>query len=193
MTKAETGLQALAAEGDGTGHELPSRIGELVVPQAILERSARLIAPFRKKRVEGALLWYGYRAQGDRCIVTTCVSPDQTNTFGSYSISAESMRAVRRALRPYGLLLLVQVHTHPGEAYFSDGDAEHALNKRAGALNMILPNFGRADWVTRKGFAMAEREPTPEWRIWDREDWTRIRAVPTEFHGDGDRTNRRSR
>jgi hypothetical protein len=122
-------------------------------------------------------------------VVTSCVTPAQTNTFGSYSISAESMRAVRHAVRPYRLLLLVQIHTHPGKAYFSDGDAEHALNKRAGALNMILPNFGKADWATRKGFAMAECELTPEWRMWGRDDWARFRVVPTELHGDGHGAN----
>jgi hypothetical protein len=88
-------------------------------------------------------------------------------------------------VRPFGLLLLLQIHTHPGEAYFSDGDSEHALNKRAGALNMILPNFGRANWATRKGFAMAERELTPEWRMWEHEDWTRFRIIPTELNGHG--------
>ena len=95
MKKAEaTGPQAFPAEGDRGGLELPNRIAELLVPQAVLERSDRLIAPFRKKRVEGALLWYGYRVEGDhRCIVTTCVSPGQTNRFGAYFISAESMRS----------------------------------------------------------------------------------------------------
>lgn len=171
-----------ASEESGGSHELPRHIAELIVPESILVASDRLIASFRERQVEGALLWYGYCFAGDRCVVTTCVRPEQVNTPGSYSISADSMRAVRRQLRPHALLLLVQIHTHPEMAYFSGGDAEHALNKQVGALNLVAPNFGHADWQTCKDFAMVERTPNGKWRPWVKEDWKRLRVVPTEMN-----------
>jgi hypothetical protein len=80
---------------------------------------------------------------------------------------------------------LVQIHTHPQAAFLSEGDANHALNKRAGALNMIVPDFGTADWTHFRGFAMVERDSKGHWVPWTDADWSRLAVLPAEanFHG----------
>ncbi|WP_036053468.1 Mov34/MPN/PAD-1 family protein [Bradyrhizobium sp. URHD0069] len=158
--------------------ELPQCIGRLLVTPGVLERSRELLDPFRTLRVEGCLLWYGFVLDSQSCLVTTCVCPTQKSDATTYDIPAESMRDVRRAVRPHGLLLLVQIHSHPTRAFFSVEDEEHALNSRPGALNMIVPDYGNARWIEQNRFCIVERNETGQWERWSSKDWNRLIIVP---------------
>ena len=158
--------------------DLPSRIQRLLVAQPLLNASREYLEPYRLGKLEGCLLWYGYVLDEGNCIVTTCVRPPQTNRPRSYSISAEGMRTVRHAVRPFGLLLLVQIHTHPVEAFFSEWDEQNALNKAPGALNMILPDYGSAPWIDTNRFCVVENDGAENWRPWEADDWKRLEILP---------------
>jgi hypothetical protein len=158
--------------------ELPSRVGRLLVTPGVLEHSRELFDPFRSRNVEGCLLWYGYVLDGDTCIVTTCVRPTQASYATTYAIPAASMRDVRRQVRPHNLLLLVQIHSHPAKAFFSDWDEDHALNNRMGALNMIVPDYGNARWIDTGRFCMVERNDAGQWERWSAADWGRLVTIP---------------
>jgi hypothetical protein len=153
--------------------ELPSRIDTLLVGSAVLKRSRELLEPFRARKVEGCLLWFGYVLDNDTCVVTTCVKPTQASYATTYTISAEAVREVRRHVRPHRLMLLVQIHTHPKDAYFSQWDEEHALNKRPGALNMIVPDHGNIRWIETERFCIVERTGAERWEPWSKQDWSR--------------------
>jgi len=157
--------------------ELPTHIQTLIVPQYIIERSIDLLAPFRARQVEGCLLWFGHPGSEGDCTVLTVVRPDQENKRGFYSISAASMRAVRHVMRPQNLLLLMQIHTHPKESFFSEWDAKNALNKRQGALNMVIEDFGKATWITPGPFNIVEMDEIGEWQPWAAGDWRRLKVV----------------
>ncbi len=158
--------------------ELPSRIGHLLVTPTVLERSRELLDPCRARRIEGCLLWCGYVLDDETCVVATCIRPAQASYATTYEISAESIRQVRLRVRPHRLLLLVQIHSHPKRAFFSKWDEEHALNNRAGALNLIAPNYGDARWIDTKRFCMVERNHLGQWQRWSIEDWPRLVIVP---------------
>lgn len=158
--------------------ELPTCIERLLVSSAILDRSAELLEPFRKRELEGCLLWFGYVLDATTCVISTCVCPMQQSYPTYYEISASAMRDVRRQVRPYGLLMLVQIHSHPTRAFFSNWDEDHALNNRAGALNMVIPNYGNAQWIDTATFCMTERTEDHQWRPWSADDWRRLVVVP---------------
>jgi hypothetical protein len=158
--------------------ELPNRIGRLLITPAVLEHSRELLDPFRARRIEGCLLWYGFVLDADTCLVTICVCPAQKSRATTYEIPVESMRDVRRLVRPYGLLLLMQIHSHPKRAFFSEWDEEHALNNRAGALNMIVPDYGNTRWIDQERFCMVERNQTGQWERWSSEEWGRLVTLP---------------
>lgn len=157
--------------------ELPTRIESLIVPQQIILQSRSLLDPCRLKRVEGCILWYGSVEGTDRCVVRAALRPAQVGRPQSYDIAAEGIRDVRRQTRPLGLLLIMQIHTHPSLAYFSDWDAENALNKRPGALNMILPNYGDVQWMDSKNMCVVELNRHGQWIPWSNGDWNRISIV----------------
>jgi len=158
--------------------ELPLRIGSLVVSPGVLDRSRGLLDPFRVRKVEGCLLWYGYVLDADTCIVTTCVCPAQASYSTRYAIRAESMRDVRQQVRPHRLLMLLQIHSHPAAAFFSERDEEHALNNRTGALNMIVPDYGNIRWIDTERFCVVERNNLGRWVRWSPEDWARLVTIP---------------
>ena len=43
-----------------------------------------------------------------------------------------------------GLLLLAQVHSHPGEAYHSEADDRYAIVTAEGGYSLVAPDFGDA-------------------------------------------------
>ena len=158
--------------------ELPARINRLSISQRVIDASLALVEPARTNQVECCLLWFGYVLDEETCFATTCVYPPQVNRARSYDIPAEAMRTVRQNVRPHGLLLLLQIHTHPQLAFFSDWDAEHAFNKRQGALNLILPDYGNAPWLDTARFCMVEMNNRDEWQPWQQNDWRRLQIVP---------------
>jgi len=161
--------------------ELPSVIRRLLVPSSVIATTQRLLDPFKSQCVEGCVLWYGYVLDDDTCLTTTCVRPLQRSTSGNFVVPAESIRSVRKALRPHGLLMLMGIHTHPRRAFFSEWDEENALNKRKGALNMVVPDFGNVEWIDAKRFCVVEMDERGTWREWSGADWNRIQLLPSQL------------
>jgi hypothetical protein len=161
--------------------ELPRRIQKLYVSDAIVHESSNLLEPYRAKKVEACLLWYGYVLDEESCMVTTCVFPRQANHPTSYAIAAEYMREVRRSVKQLNLLLIMQVHTHPRTAYFSEWDAENALNKAMGALNMVVPDYGAVRWIDYARFCIVEKDEADAWRLWSGAEWERLKVVPASL------------
>jgi hypothetical protein len=158
--------------------ELPTKIRHLLLNEHIINVSRELLEPFRTAGVEGCLLWFGLVLDSETCFVTSCIRPPQENRRQSYAIPSPAIRAVRQQVRPHGLLLLMQIHTHPRQAFFSEWDAENALNKRPGALNMVIPDFGNVQWIDRSRFCLVELDDQDIWQPWSRDDWQRLRVIP---------------
>jgi hypothetical protein len=158
--------------------ELPSRIKTLVISQKVIDASRALIEPGRENGTECCILWYGYVLDQETCIATTCVYPPQINRPRSYDIPVQAMKLVRKEVRAHGQLLVLQIHTHPQLAYFSEWDAEHALNKQQGALNLVLPDYGNAAWIDTERFCMVEMNNRDQWQPWAADDWQRLTIVP---------------
>lgn len=157
--------------------ELPRHIECLLVGPGLLERSRELLDPYRVRKVEGCLLWYGYVLDQQTCLVTTCIRPAQRGYARTYEIPADSIREVRQHVRRHHLLLMVQIHSHPAQAFFSSWDEHHALNKQLGAFNMVVPDYGNISWIDIDRFCMVERIEG-HWRRWKRQDWDRLVILP---------------
>lgn len=160
--------------------ELPPKIERLLFSQRLIKNTVELFESFQMSEVEGCVLWYGYVLNGGDCLATTCVRPRQQGHRTNYSVSADGVRAVRREVRRHGMLLLLQIHTHPREAFFSEWDELNALNKGQGALNMVVPHFGNECWINPASFCVVERIDK-EWRSWGAADWQRLHLIPDQM------------
>jgi len=75
-------------------------------------------------------------------MITTIVAPAATTTPGSVHCSEAQMLAVTRAGRAHGLIVIAQVHSHPGSsAIHSVGDDTMVFLPREGLLSIVVPHY----------------------------------------------------
>ena len=92
---------------------------------------------------EGIVFWGGKELEG-LTLYTTAVIPHAIHTKGSVQCDEAAIREVVRALRPHGLGLLAQIHSHPGgDARHSHGDDDMILLPFEGMLSIVVPWYGR--------------------------------------------------
>jgi proteasome lid subunit RPN8/RPN11 len=53
------------------------------------------------------------------------------------------MAAVFDELRSERLMIVAQVHSHPGDAFHSEADDEWAIVRHEGAYSIVVPRFAR--------------------------------------------------
>ncbi len=97
--------------------------------------------PARRARHEGVVLLLG-RASGEKVSVLQCVCPQAITSRGSFHISAREMARVVALATDLDLHIVGQVHTHPGEAYHSEGDEEGANIRYDGFVSIVIPDYG---------------------------------------------------
>jgi proteasome lid subunit RPN8/RPN11 len=94
---------------------------------------------------EGIVYWAG-RADAADWIVTTVIVPEALTTWGSFRTSAAANARVVALLAKADLVLLGQVHSHPGTVVdHSGGDDRDALMPYPEFLSIIVPNYGRTN------------------------------------------------
>jgi proteasome lid subunit RPN8/RPN11 len=71
------------------------------------------------------------------------MKPRALTTWGSFSVDQNAMAKIVRKACDYGLQVVGQVHTHPGEAFHSDGDEQGARIRYSGYASIVIPEYGR--------------------------------------------------
>jgi len=94
-------------------------------------------------RSEGLVYWGGVVGATGETIVTSLLKLNHEPQGGCVRPTAEEMRALLRTLRKRDEKLVAQIHSHPGEAFHSLGDSQHATSYHQGFISIVLPNFGR--------------------------------------------------
>jgi proteasome lid subunit RPN8/RPN11 len=115
------------------------------VPSHLLSATESALVTFRGPEGphEGIVFWGGREMEGIT-LFTTAVTPRAVHTRGSVQCDEAAIRGVVHALRPHGLGLLAQVHSHPGgDARHSDGDDVMILLPFEGMLSIVVPWYGR--------------------------------------------------
>jgi proteasome lid subunit RPN8/RPN11 len=115
---------------------------KLIVSQACLGAIQAGLEPEVRKGHEGIVYLLG-RTDGIIALATTIFRPEARTTPGSFHVEPRAMAACIQAAAKYELQVVGQLHTHPGEAYHSDGDVEGARIRYPGYASVVLPNYGR--------------------------------------------------
>ncbi len=100
------------------------------------------VAAETAERHEGIAYLLG-QTNGSTTIVLGAVRPESHTTRGSFNVSSLAMAKVVRKANDAGLQVVGQIHTHPGEAYHSDGDVEGARIAYEGFVSIVAPDYGR--------------------------------------------------
>lgn len=92
---------------------------------------------------ENILYWAG-KSSADGWLLTTCIAPVATTTWGSYSTTSTENARVVKFLAENNLELLCQVHSHPaGSVGHSAGDDGGAFMPFENFLSIVVPHYGR--------------------------------------------------
>ena len=100
------------------------------------------LEPNIKQGKEGIAYLLG-QSDGITTLVVSVIRPQAVTTRGSFSVSSLAMAQVMRTAVGYGLHAVGQAHTHPGEAYHSEGDNEGARIAYNGYVSVVFPDYGR--------------------------------------------------
>jgi hypothetical protein len=118
-------------------------------------------------------------SQADGGVVTTVTLPDARERDGDWEVDAEEMRRAGRHLRPYGLVRLAQVHSHPATwTGHSETDDERAFSHQTGAISIVLPGYALTyPGLTDAGVHLRERSSWRELEAHEVHDY--VRVVPS--------------
>ena len=118
---------------------------QYTVSRSLLRESAVTLRSLSRRLRESAILWIG--AADDRnARVRGITVPKQFTTADHFEVPLEERLKLAQRLAYSGEKLLVQLHTHPGEAFHSLADDRLALPRHTGALSIVVPNFA-AEWI----------------------------------------------
>jgi hypothetical protein len=90
---------------------------------------------------EGAVLWIAER-EVDSFRVQRVIAPRQSASRWHFDVPLEERMRIAMTLREKQVVLL-QVHSHPEEAFHSPRDDRKAMVDRQWALSIVVPNFCR--------------------------------------------------
>jgi proteasome lid subunit RPN8/RPN11 len=83
------------------------------------------------------------RTDGAVTLGVAVFAPEARTTAGSFHVPPRAMVSCVQAAARFELQVVAQIHTHPGEAYHSDGDVEGAKIRYPGYASLVLPEYGR--------------------------------------------------
>lgn len=113
----------------------------LVTTDALDDLRAALVRS-QQRGHEGIAYLLG-RTDGAVTLAAAVFAPEARTTAGSFHVSPRSMVSCMQAAARFELQVVAQVHTHPGQAYHSDGDVEGAKIRYPGYASLVLPEYGR--------------------------------------------------
>jgi proteasome lid subunit RPN8/RPN11 len=99
------------------------------------------LAPSQASRNEGVCFLLG-RTDGNTAVCITAVRPKAKTGPGYFHVPAFAMAEVLEIAMDLDLQIVAQVHTHPVDAFHSDGDEDGANIRYDGFVSIVLPNYG---------------------------------------------------
>ena len=93
------------------------------------------------RRHEGIVYFVGLTT-GTTTLALWATGPEATATPTSVDVEAPAVGEVIRAAAAAGLQVVGQLHTHPGDAYHSEGDLIGMRIRHPGYFSTVVPDYG---------------------------------------------------
>lgn len=155
------------------------------VTAAVLAQTLRSLQSFGDSEGphEGIVYWAG-RTTPDEWVITTVILPEAVTTWGSFRTSAAANARVVALLATADLVLLAQVHSHPGRVVdHSGGDDADALMPYEDMLSLIVPHYGRTVLWPLDQCGVHRFEHGRFRRLTTKEVGATFRVIPTTLGG----------
>jgi hypothetical protein len=105
--------------------------------------TARALRRVGQGRNEAAALWQGRIVTDTEAEVTTLIVPKQITGPAHFNIPVEERLRIIDEINKVGEFVLIQLHTHPKEAFHSKADDFRAVTKHLHAISIVIPHFGK--------------------------------------------------
>jgi hypothetical protein len=130
------------------------------VPFEILDESLEFLRRQGRRGHEGVALWAG-RFGGDGFQIGRAIIPRQTTGRLFYRISNDETFRVLESVSNEDLVIPMQIHSHPQEAFHSEVDDERAFIRHENAISIVVPYFADfpvAEFLLRARFYRLREE-----------------------------------
>ena len=120
----------------------PAEPPRLILTEPSVGALRSCMEPEIKQGKEGIVYLLG-QSDGTTTLIVSAIRPQAQTTQGSFFVSSLAMAQTVRAAADFGLQVAGQAHTHPGQAYHSEGDEKGAHIAYDGYVSLVFPDYGR--------------------------------------------------
>jgi hypothetical protein len=128
------------------------KITKIILPIRFVEHTYEHLGNAGQQHVEGVGLWFGRQEEDIFTIYSSLIPAQQAYRLEEgllYQVGGEELHRINKWAYEQKLLLLVQIHSHPGEAYHSETDDAFPIVTMLGGFSIVIPNFA-SDPIDRK-------------------------------------------
>ncbi len=120
---------------------IPPTISRYQVPADIVRDTVQTLKTHSAGWREAVALWQGRVLDAHTARVTGLIVPRQDTGPLHFNVPlAERLRIVGE-VSAVDEFILIQLHTHPREAFHSEADDRLAITKHTGAISIVVPDF----------------------------------------------------
>jgi Prokaryotic homologs of the JAB domain len=120
---------------------VPPTLRSYMVDRRLLNETAEALRKTGRGQREAAALWQGRILSHERAQVTKLIVPVQIAGALHFNIPLRERLRIVEEISKVGQFILIQLHTHPHEAFHSAADDRFAVTKHLGAISIVIPNF----------------------------------------------------
>ena len=124
---------------------IPPSLSRYRVPRVLLQSTADTLRRLSGGVREAVVLWQGRVLDAQRAEISKVQVPRQVTGELHFNVPLQERFRLVREVSAAGEFILVQLHTHPREAFHSEADDRMAITKHTGAISIVIPNFA-ARW-----------------------------------------------
>lgn len=141
------------------------------ISQELFDKTIKTLRSRGRRKQEGLVLWAGIVNQRlSEAYILKSIIPRKGHWGGGVRLDHRVLLKLSDILVETGLILLAQVHTHPGDFGHSFGDERKSASYRLGYISIVVPNFALNELNDLKGCYVYEYHRNWRWNLLDEDD-----------------------
>ena len=140
------------------------------IKKAVLNETSKHLKKYGKKESESLVFWGGWLDENCEAHVTACKIPNDVKWGLGVRVDLDGMLKLMDELIKDDLILLAQIHSHPGDFGHSYGDNLTASSYRRGYISIVVPNWGLIDLLDLSRCYVHEYERNWRWTLLEKEE-----------------------
>lgn len=140
-------------------------INKVIMPLDCIKKAYEHMRRAGQVYVEGVALFAG-KEQGSIFTITETIIPEQEALRLEegllYLVDGDELHRINVWLYEHGLSIMVQIHSHPRDAYHSATDDTYPIVATVGGLSIVVPDFARGP-IEIDTWAVYRLMPNGDW------------------------------